>query len=278
VRSGPNQRGNVDDAEWSFWLAGADRCCRSCDVAKSFDPDFYITCATVIPVRFIAVAVQGGPCESLLRAWQEVETHPRVTFNQRQPTSAAPHVRQYGYLRRLPGQLRAGHAPAHRLPVWWILGFAHRHNMRRSLAFRVVGTGALKHPRWEARGTGPGRARHRAGLARGAWGNLELASGRAPAFWRVVTGQWPLLHSGASRGAGRRERAKARVPRLTGRLVSGGPLPRLVAVAASRAARETSCNRAFAKLTEKRCCRAGDAFHDRQKRKCACRTTTRELE
>jgi hypothetical protein len=52
-------------------------------------------------------------------------------------------------------------------------------------------------------------------------GYLATASGRVPAFRRGVTGRWPLLHSGASRGAGTprisrgrhaaRERAKALV-------------------------------------------------------------------
>lgn len=33
--------------------------CHSGPVAKNFSPDFYVTCATVIPVLFLAVAVQG---------------------------------------------------------------------------------------------------------------------------------------------------------------------------------------------------------------------------
>jgi hypothetical protein len=35
-------------------------------VAKSFDSDFYVTCATIIPVLFLAVAVQGRSYGSLL--------------------------------------------------------------------------------------------------------------------------------------------------------------------------------------------------------------------
>jgi hypothetical protein len=36
-------------------------------VAKHFNADFYITCATVIPVLFIALVVQGGTYEDMLR-------------------------------------------------------------------------------------------------------------------------------------------------------------------------------------------------------------------
>lgn len=37
-------------------------------VAKSFNADFYVTSATVIPVLFLAVAVQGRTYESVMRA------------------------------------------------------------------------------------------------------------------------------------------------------------------------------------------------------------------
>jgi hypothetical protein len=37
-------------------------------MAKDFSPDFYVTCATVIPVLFLAVAVQGRPYQSVLGA------------------------------------------------------------------------------------------------------------------------------------------------------------------------------------------------------------------
>jgi hypothetical protein len=36
-------------------------------VAKNFNADFYITCATVIPVLFLAVAVQGQVYDAALR-------------------------------------------------------------------------------------------------------------------------------------------------------------------------------------------------------------------
>jgi hypothetical protein len=36
-------------------------------VTKHFNADFYVTCATVIPVLFVAVAVQGRTYESILR-------------------------------------------------------------------------------------------------------------------------------------------------------------------------------------------------------------------
>lgn len=42
--------------------------CHSNGVAKPFDADFYIVCATIIPVLFLAVAVQGRAYESVLRA------------------------------------------------------------------------------------------------------------------------------------------------------------------------------------------------------------------
>jgi len=42
--------------------------CHSGFVAKNFNADFYVTCATVIPVLFLAVAVQGRAYESVLRA------------------------------------------------------------------------------------------------------------------------------------------------------------------------------------------------------------------
>jgi hypothetical protein len=36
-------------------------------VDQHFDADFYVTCATVIPVLFLALAVQGGTYEDMLR-------------------------------------------------------------------------------------------------------------------------------------------------------------------------------------------------------------------
>jgi hypothetical protein len=97
----------------------------------------------------------------------------------------------------------------HRLPVWWVFGFARRHTLRRGLAFWLVGTGALKLRDAKAWGTGRGRAGHRAALAKRVWAHLAIACRRASAFRRGVTGQWPLLHGGASRwgrpgGSGRR--------------------------------------------------------------------------
>jgi hypothetical protein len=35
------------------------------------DSDFYVTCATVIPVLFVALAVEKGPFEAVIRAWQK---------------------------------------------------------------------------------------------------------------------------------------------------------------------------------------------------------------
>jgi hypothetical protein len=42
--------------------------CHSDLMAKNFNADFYVTCATVIPVLFLAVAVQGPTYESLFKA------------------------------------------------------------------------------------------------------------------------------------------------------------------------------------------------------------------
>jgi hypothetical protein len=47
-------------------------------VAKSFPSDFYVTCATVIPVLFVALIVQGGAYEAMLRtALDAAQTLPR---------------------------------------------------------------------------------------------------------------------------------------------------------------------------------------------------------
>jgi hypothetical protein len=40
-------------------------------MAKNFPSDFYVTCATVIPVLFLAVAVQGRAYEAMLRVVAE---------------------------------------------------------------------------------------------------------------------------------------------------------------------------------------------------------------
>jgi hypothetical protein len=37
-------------------------------VGKHFNADFFVTCATVIPVLFLALVVQGGTYESMLRS------------------------------------------------------------------------------------------------------------------------------------------------------------------------------------------------------------------
>jgi hypothetical protein len=57
-------------------------------VAKSFPSDFYVTCATVIPVLFVALIVQGGTYEAMLRtALDAAQTLPR-----RNRDIAAAHV------------------------------------------------------------------------------------------------------------------------------------------------------------------------------------------
>lgn len=42
--------------------------CQDAGVANNFPSDFYVTCATVIPVLFLAIVVQGGTYESMLRS------------------------------------------------------------------------------------------------------------------------------------------------------------------------------------------------------------------
>jgi hypothetical protein len=42
-------------------------------VADKFPSDFYVTCATVIPVLFLAVAVQGRTFESVLRNYRTAD-------------------------------------------------------------------------------------------------------------------------------------------------------------------------------------------------------------
>jgi hypothetical protein len=46
-------------------------------VDKHFNADFYVTCATVIPVLFLALVVQGGTYENMLRtAMEAAHRHP----------------------------------------------------------------------------------------------------------------------------------------------------------------------------------------------------------
>lgn len=51
---------------------------------KNFSPDFYVTCATVIPVLFLAVSVQGRVSEFVERGWLAM---------QRQPYASQPWMR-----------------------------------------------------------------------------------------------------------------------------------------------------------------------------------------
>jgi hypothetical protein len=47
-------------------------------MGKNFPTDFYVTCATVIPVLFLALVVQGGTYEAMLRtARRAAQTLPR---------------------------------------------------------------------------------------------------------------------------------------------------------------------------------------------------------
>jgi hypothetical protein len=89
------------------------------------------------------------------------------------------------------------------------------------------------------------------------------ASGLVTAFRRGVTGRWSLLPAehlaGQARRAGAREGTRRR---LIGRLVPAVLYLGSSPVTAGRAAREISCGRAFAKLTEKALLQAGNEFHD----------------
>jgi hypothetical protein len=44
-------------------------------MADNFQPDFYVTCATVIPVLFLAYAVQGGAYASFLKLYEQIEKY-----------------------------------------------------------------------------------------------------------------------------------------------------------------------------------------------------------
>jgi len=47
-------------------------------MAKHFPSDFYVTCATVIPVLYLAVALQGKTWDSFMQsAWAAVQGRPR---------------------------------------------------------------------------------------------------------------------------------------------------------------------------------------------------------
>ena len=54
-------------------LAGMTTCALSADVlaAAPFNANFFIVAATVIPVLFLAIAVQGRTYESLLKAFSD---------------------------------------------------------------------------------------------------------------------------------------------------------------------------------------------------------------
>ena len=54
-------------------------------MSKSFPSDFYVTCATVIPVLFLALIVQGGTYEAMLKT----SRHAAQTFPKRQRDYAA---------------------------------------------------------------------------------------------------------------------------------------------------------------------------------------------
>jgi hypothetical protein len=45
-------------------------------MAKNFNADFYVTSATVIPVLFLAVAVQGRVSEGVERSWMAMQRDP----------------------------------------------------------------------------------------------------------------------------------------------------------------------------------------------------------
>jgi hypothetical protein len=63
-------------AIWHSHSSHAARC-HPVPVDKHFNADFYVTCATVIPVLFLALVVQGGTYENMLRtAMEAAHRHP----------------------------------------------------------------------------------------------------------------------------------------------------------------------------------------------------------
>jgi len=52
-------------------------------VTDKFPSDFYVTCATVIPVLFLAVAVQGRTWESMLRSYRMADHVASADFARR---------------------------------------------------------------------------------------------------------------------------------------------------------------------------------------------------
>jgi hypothetical protein len=42
-------------------------------MSTDFQPDFYVTCATVIPVLFVFLAVEKGPYGSVLQSWRKMQ-------------------------------------------------------------------------------------------------------------------------------------------------------------------------------------------------------------
>jgi hypothetical protein len=59
--------------------------CHPVLVAKHFPSDFYVTCATVIPVLFLAVAVQGRTYESVLQAARRALPNSSASERARRP-------------------------------------------------------------------------------------------------------------------------------------------------------------------------------------------------
>ena len=59
-------------------------------MADKFQPDFYVTCATVIPVLFLALAVQGRAYNWLLNTAEQVDPDRRVS----EPVGDKPNVQR----------------------------------------------------------------------------------------------------------------------------------------------------------------------------------------
>lgn len=82
--------------------AGRRGSCQSGLVAKTFNADFYVTCATVIPVLFLGMVVQGGSyAEMLSSALETAQKHPgRILY-----TAAPQLLPSVAYLALLSGLL-----------------------------------------------------------------------------------------------------------------------------------------------------------------------------
>jgi hypothetical protein len=67
------------------------------------DSDFYVTCATVIPVLFVALAVEKGPYEAVIRAWRKAQSA-SVNFEQTALRASQAIIRAAGEIMEIAEQ------------------------------------------------------------------------------------------------------------------------------------------------------------------------------